>query len=85
MEYSKSNIVSFIFHLISSISYGNTTDIYLYIIYKYNYMGNSSVTRVTFCNFMTLKLNILFTILLFSNQCCVCCYTLGYWHRQNII
>ena len=38
-----------------------------------NFRGNSSVTRVrpTFCNFWTLKSNILFTILLFSNQSCV--------------
>ena len=34
--------------------------------------GNSSVTRVTFYNFWTLKSNILFTILLFSNPSCVC-------------
>ena len=33
---------------------------------------NSSVTRFTFCNFWTLKSNILFTILLFSNPSCVC-------------
>ena len=40
--------------------------------------GNSSVTRVTFCNFWTLKSNILFTILLFSNPSCVCWWILGY-------
>ena len=50
------------------LSYGPQIVMY----YLYVYMGNSSVTRVTFCNFWTLKSNILFTILLFSNPSCVC-------------
>ena len=37
------------------------------------YMGNSTVTRVTFLSSCDTEFNILFTILLLSNPSCVCC------------
>ena len=37
------------------------------------YLGNSTVTRVTFLSSCDTEFNILFTILLLSNPSCVCC------------